>query len=1067
MASTSGAIRQAHASVRQSPTLAPGKSRLCEFLLFLAILAVICCFPLGASAQTARGAIVGTISDVSGAVIPDATVTVTELDTKQVYTARANNTGYFVVTSLLPGNYSVQAEKPGFRAKVVQPVEVNVATQVTVNLVLPVAGAAAAVTVTSEPALVDTSNASLGQVVRNKPIEDLPLNGRNFLQLALLTAGALPVAPVSENGLVYKSTVNISGGRESSNQYTIDGVVNSAGTFEGMNMALSVDAIQEFNVQRNTFSAEYGYGTSQVNVATRSGTNALHGTVYEFLRNDVFDTRQYFDKTIPPLRQNQFGASIGGPLRKGQTFFFGNYEGFRMRRANTLIATLPTATELSGDFSGEAPVIDPLTHAPFPNNMIPSDRISPLSSRIIALLPSIANGGANNFVTAPSAATDTDQFTVRLDQSWGEKDRLFARYSFLRTDIGLPSYAALSGSTVNDVAHNAGLEWTHTFSSHMLNTARFGFNRYYHKTIQEGAGGPDLLQFQNVVTNPIINGLPTVSITGYSSFGGFITHPDLVGENLFQYEDAVTWVKGAHTIKFGGGLRHIQYPHITGLFDRGLFSFAGFVSGNPVADFLLGNPFLALGAGHLPSAYLTIYQVDGYFQDDWKIHPRLTLNLGLRYERSSVPKDRYRGRLGTFDERTGTVVPGQDVEGAGLVNPDNNNFGPRIGFAWQPFQNDRTAVRGAYGVYYDVKTINELNFGLGIDLAWQQLVDFNPIFGLPPSLQWDNLFPPASSLATAGILTDDPFARTPYVQQYSLGIQQQFPRKFVFEASYVGSVGRKSNVRFNLNQGRLPAYPGEPLNVRVPYPDLGAISMSKNEGMSSYNALQTKLERRYSRNLYMLVTYTWAKSLDRGSASGDSAQDRMNPQAEYGLSDFDQRHRFVASVLYQLPFGRGQRLLPNLSTAPNYLLGGWQLNTIVTYGSGTPFSVAIGTDGSLTGVNYQRANIVGLDNGNLPSDQRSPSHWFNTAAFEIAPQGTFGDSGRNIVIGPPTTNVDLSLFKDFPIGERSLQFRAEFFNALNHSQFGLPVADPTSAAFGQILSSKPAREIQLALKFTF
>lgn len=1067
MASTSGVIRQAHPSSRQSRTLTHGKSHLCEFLLFVAILAVVC-FPLGASAQTARGSIVGTISDVSGAVIPEATVTVTEIATKQVYTALANSTGYFVVTSLLPGNYSVEAEKAGFKPNTVQSVEVNVATQVTVNLALAVAGAAEAVTVTSEAALVDTSNASLGQVVRTKAIEDLPLNGRNFLQLALLTSGALPLAPANENGLVYKSSVNISGGRESSNQYTIDGVSNSAGTFEGMNMALSVDAIQEFNVQRNTFNAEYGYGTSQVNVATRSGTNAFHGTVYEFVRNDVFDARQYFDQQIPPLRQNQFGASLGGPIRKDKTFFFANYEGFRMRRANTLIATLPTAQQLSGDFSGAPPVIDPLTGAPFPLNQIPGDRISPLSSRMIALLPVITTGGTNNYVTAPSAKTDTDQATLRFDQNWGENDRLFLRYSLMKTVIGLPSFAALSGSTVNDMAHNVGIEWVHTFSPHVLNTARFGFNRYFHRTVQEGAGGEDLLHFQNVVTDPIINGLPMVSITGYSTFGGFLTHPDLVGENLSQYDDSVTWVKGAHTLKFGGGLRHIQYPHTTGLFDRGLFSFAGFATGNPLADFLLGNPFLSIGAGHLPTAYLTIYQLDGYFQDDWRIHPRLTLNFGLRYERSSVPKDRYRGRLGTFDESTGTIVDGPDVEAAGLVHPDNNNFGPRIGFAWQPFRSAKTVVRGGYGVYYDVKTINELNFGLGVDLAWQQILDFNPLFGLPPSVQWDNLFPPPTALATAGILTDDPLARSPYVQQYSFGVQQELPKNFVLEAAYVGSIGRKLNVRVNLNQARLPAFPGEPIDVRKPYPTLGAISMSKNEGTSSYNALQLKLEKRYSNNLYMLVAYTYAKSLDRGSASGDSAQDRLNPQAEYGLSDFDQRQRFVASVLYQLPFGRGQRYLSNASGAMNHLVGGWQLNTIVTYGSGTPFSVAVGTDRSLTGVNYQRADVVGPNNGNLPSDQRGPAQWFDTSAFALAPLGTFGNSGRNIVIGPPTNNMDFSVFKDFRITEgNQLQFRAEFFNVLNHTQFNLPVADPTAPTFGQILSAKPAREIQFALKFTF
>ncbi|MBS1850510.1 MAG: TonB-dependent receptor [Acidobacteria bacterium] len=1020
-----------------------------------------------ARAQTARGSIVGTVSDPSGAVIRDADVTVTELETKQIFKAHANSSGYYVVTSLLPGKYSVQAEKPGFQLQLVQPVEVNVATQVTVNLALPIAGTASKVNVVSEPALVDTTNAALGQVVRSKQIEELPLNGRNFLQLALLTAGALPVAPNSENGLVYKSTVNISGGRESSNQYSIDGVVNSAGTFQGMNMALSVDAVQEFNVQRNTFNAEYGYGTAQVNVATRSGTNKFHGTAYEFLRNDIFDARQYFDQGIPPLRQNQFGASIGGPIRKNRSFFFGNYEGFRSRRANTLIATLPTVQQLSGDFSGEAPIHDPLTGTPFADNIIPADRISPLSNRIIALLPAVTTGGTNNYITAPSAKNNMDQFTLRLDENWG-LNNLFIRYSLLKTDLGLPSYAALSGSTVNDLAHNAGIEWNRSLTPTLLNTARFGFNRYFHKTIQDGAGGEDLLHFQNVVTNPIINGLPTIAVTGYSAFGGNITYPDLVGQNLFQYEDAMTWVKGGHTIKFGGGLRHTQYPHTTGLFDRGLFSFIGSATGNALADFLLGNPFLAIGAGHLPTAYLTIYQVDGYIQDDWKIHPRLTLNLGFRYERSSVPTDRYRGYLGVFDEANGVIVPGQNVKDAGLVHPDNKNFGPRVGFSWQPFRSDHTVVRAGYGVYYDVKTINELNFGLGVDLAWQQILDLNPLFGLPPSVQWDNLFPPSSSLATAGILTDDPLARTPYVQQYSTSVQQQLPGSFMMEVAYAGSAGRRLNGRVNVNQARLPAYSGEPIDDRRPYPGLGEITMSKNEGLSSYNALQVKLERRYSQNLYLLTAYTYAKSLDRGSSSGDAPQDRTHPELEYGLSDFDQRQRFVTSVLYQLPFGRGQRFGANWSGFYNVIAGGWQTNAIVTYGSGTPFSVAVASDQSLTGVGFQRANVVGTNNGNLPRDQRNPTRWFDTSAFVQAPVGTFGNSGRNIVIGPPTNNVDFSIFKDFRIREgQLLQFRTELFNAFNHPQFGLPVADPTAPTFGQILGAKPAREIQFALKYSF
>lgn len=1054
----------------RQPRTSASKSSSLHALLALAVALAFLCIPGVTEAQTARGSIVGTVTDTSGAVIPDASITVTQLSTRLVFTTHANKSGYYVMTSLIAGNYSIEGRAPGFKAKIVQPVEVNVAIPTTVNVVLPVAGVKQTVTVSSTPDLVNTTSASLSQVVRHKAIEDLPLNGRNFLQLTLLSAGAEPVAPVSENVGVYKSSVNISGGRESSNQFTIDGISNNAGTFEGMNIPLSLDAIDEFTVQRNTLEAEYGYGTSQVNVVTRSGSNAFNGTVYEYLRNSVFDGRQYFDKKIPPLRQNQFGVSFGGPIRKDHTFFFGNYEGFRERRATTLLATLPTAQELSGNFTGQAPVIDPLTRTPFPNNIIPQNRISPLSQRIIALLPKLNTGGANNYSTAPSASTDNDQFTVRVDQDWGQNDRMFARYTLMNTRMALPGITEYSGSTVTDVAQNAAIEWTHVISPSMLNSARIGFDRDAHNTLQEGANGKDITDFKNIVTNPIINGLPTIGIAGFSSFGGFITYPDMLVDNLFQFDDSLTWVKGSHTFKFGAGFRHTLYPHTSGLFDRGDFVFQGTATGNPVADFLLGNPFVTLGAGRLPSTVLSISQFDAYAQDEWRLARRFTLDYGLRYERNSVPTDRYQGYLPVFDVKTGTIVTGANEQADGLINPDNLDFAPRIGFSWQPFQNSRTVVRAGYGIYYDVTTLNVLNVGLGIDLNWQQYVDINPLLGLPPAIQWDNLFPPPSAATSANaMLTPDPFARTPYVQQYSLSIQHQLPDDFVLETAYAGSVGHRLNNTLDINQATLPTYSGEPISARVPYPAYGSISMTENRGWSNYNALQVKLERRYSRNLYFLASYTYSKSLDtNSSAELDVPQNSQNLAAEYALSDFNQTQRFVTSVLYQLPFGRGQRFLTNLPAVGNALIGDWQLNTIYTYASGTPFSVEIASDGSLTGGTFQRANVTGPNNGNLPDDKRTPSHWFNTSAFSVAPLGTFGNSGRNILIGPPTNNVDFSMLKNFPIGEaRSIQFRAEFFNLLNHPQFNLPIADPTSAAFGQVTSTRPAREIQLALRLNF
>ena len=412
------------------------------------------------------------------------------------------------------------------------------------------------------------------------------------------------------------------------------------------------------------------------------------------------------------------------------------------------------------------------------------------------------------------------------------------------------------------------------------------------------------------------------------------------------------------------------------------------------------------------------------------------------------------------------------------MNADNNDFGPRVGFAWQPFASPTTSIRGGYGVYYDVKPVNERNFSLGTELKFQQIVDINPILGLPPAVTWDNLFPPVAAAGSLGVLTDDPRARTPYVQQYSLSVQRELPGNLVAEIAYAGSMGRKLNRRVDINQARLPAFPGEPLAVRRPYPNFGSIVMAKGIAVSNYNALQAKVEKRFSSNIYLLAAYTFSKSLDTSSLAGDTTsgnagtpQNSRDERAEYGLSAFDQRHRFVLSYVYQLPFGRGQSHLNSLGGFANTLVGGWQINGITTFASGNPFSVqVVGVDRTNTGVfggGSQRANIVS-SNIELSSSERSVQRWFNTAAFQAAPVNTFGNSGRNILVGPGTNNFDFSILKDFRFTETmKLQFRTEIFNIFNHSQFLQPVTDPTSPAFGQITGARPAREIQFGFKFIF
>jgi hypothetical protein len=1030
-------------------------------------------------AQTTRGSIQGTVKDSAGAVVPGAEVTLTQPETGFSRTVVTNDEGDYLFPSLLPGTFNLQAQKGGFQTKLVEGVILNVAAHVRTDVTLEPQGVEEKIVVTSGTLPVDTTTAALGQVINNRAVEDLPLNGRNFLQLALLSAGASPVNITpggSDVGGFNQASINISGGRESSNQFTIDGVFNNAVHFEGLNVTLSVDGIQEFKVQRNTFSAEFGQGTAIVNVASKSGSNAFHGTAFEFIRNDALDARQFFDAEVPPFRQNQFGFTLGGPIASNKLFFFTNYEGLRRTRNNTLIGTLPTAAQLGGNFAGSPPIIDPVTRVPFTGNIIPTSRMSALSRRIVALLPQLTTGGANNFRTTPAQKSNFDQFTTRIDYQAGTNDYIFGRYSITDLEIFNPGLVAQTGLTVTDLPQNAVLQWTHTFSPTFINDFRVGFNRNLQRRFQDGAFGDNILGFQNIINDPINFGLPLINIAGFTGFGTAPTNPEVVGGNTYQYDDSVVWVTGNHSLKFGVDFRNTQFPHQPFLFSRGLFVFAGAASGNPVADFLLGNPLVSFGAGTGPNAFMGLKEISGYVQDDWKVNSRLTLNLGLRYQRISAISDRFRGRLGVFDEGTRRIVLPSEIESLGLAKADNNDFGPRVGFAWQPFAEAHTSVRGGYGVYYDVKPVNERNFSLGTELRFQQIVDIFQILGLPPSVTWDNLFPAVPAAGSLGILTDDPRARSPYVHQYSLSVQRELPAKIVAELAYVGSSGHKLNRRVDINQARLPAFPGEALSARRPYPAFGSIVMAKGIAVSNYNALQAKLEKRLSNNLTFIAAYTFSKSLDTSSLAGDTTsgnagtpQNSQNERAEYGLSAFDQRHRFVFSYLYQLPFGKGQAHLNSVSSLGNALVGGWQLGGIATFASGNPFSVqVVGVDRTNTGVfggGSQRANVV---SPNTTVSDPTVERWFNTAAFQAAPTETFGTSGRNILVGPGTNNIDFSVLKDFIFTETmKLQFRTEIFNLFNHPQFLQPVFDPTSPAFGQILGARPAREIQFGLKFIF
>jgi hypothetical protein len=1011
--------------------------------------------------QTSQSAIFGRASDPKGAMLPGVRVTATNLENGAMSHATTNDEGAYVIPSLLPGRYRVNAEANGFTQQTLPALDLLVDARSEVDFSLQIAGIVTNVTVTSAVPAVDTGSASIGQVIEEKTIRDLPLNGRDFLQLVLLSAGASPTAAGADVTTFNEQSVNISGGRESSNQFMLDGVFNNTIHFEGLNIQPSIDAIQEFKVLRNTLPAEFGHGTAIVDLITKSGGTRFHGTLYEFLRNDVLDSRQYFDTAKPPYRQNQFGGTLGGPLSH-HTFFFGGYEGFRSLQAITVLSTLPTAQMLSGNFVGSSPVTDPQTGMPFPGNIIPSIRFSAITKRMLPFLPAVTAGGGNNYVAAPSTLNDLNQYNIRIDHQFTDRDSIFGRYSIGTVNLYTPGLIPLTGLTVSDKPVNATVQWTHIFLPTLLNNALIGFNRNYQQRIQDGANNPslNLLQFSNAINSPINFGFPTVILAGYNAFGTSLSLPELVGGNTFQYGDTLTWVKGRNTYKFGLDIRNTQMPHTPYLASRGEFAFEGTSTGNPVADFLLGLPFISVGGGKGPTAFMSMLGTSFFAQDDFIVSRRLTLNLGLRYDRLSALSDRTRGRLGVFDPVRGVVVPPADVEKDGLVNPDDTNVGPRLGFSWQPFADGKTAVRGGYGIYYDQKPLNEYNFSLGTELTYQELVG---------TQEWDTLFPAAAG-SPPGILSDDPYARTPRVQQYSLGIQHELPWEMTLEAAYAGQKSVHANGRSDLNQARLEAYPGEPLANRRPYPNYASIYAVNDSDYANYNSLQSTLQKRASRNLFFLAAYTYSKSLDIQSSAGDVMQNAHNILAEYAPSDFNQTNHFSFSSNYVLPFGHGQRYGAGAGGAMDRLIGGYQLNGIYTYSTGNPFSVAVaGVDRSNTGTfsgGLQRANLTGAGGG--ISGPHIVNEWFNTNAFVVAPENTFGNSSRNLLDGPPINNLDFSLIKVMPIVEGvKLDFRAELFNILNHPQFELPVSDPTNPAFGQLNAVRAAREIQFALKLNF
>ncbi len=1046
------------------------------------------------------GTILGTIRDGSEAVIAGAKLSAANKATGQIRTANTDAQGNFVLSSLPIGAYTVTAQSTGFKQSVVSEVVLQVDQQARLDFTLEIGDATTRIEVSTAPPLLVTDSSAVGQVVDNKKILDLPLNGRNFTQLAALTPGALTTQVTGQAGPLTGSTkVQIAGGQSSKTEFLIDGISSQEQGLDGVQFVPSVDAIGEFKVQSNAFAAEYGRGTAIINATIKSGGNELHGTLFHFLRNEKLDARNFFSPTKGAYRQNQFGATAGGAIVKNKLFFFGNYEGNRIRRGLTRNTLLPTANFRNGDFSTLASVVrDPLTREPFPGNRIPASLLSAPSRNLLQYIPS-PNNAASTLAYIAGRPLNADQGNGRVDYQITPNDLLYLRYSRnVQEDIN-PGAVPESGQLeLQSRAHNAALSYTRILGPRVINEARLGYTHLYTFGSPQGLGTNYTVQsgirgFNE--TSATFPGFPNINVTGYGILISTLQfRPAIAPFETRQFLDNVTFIEGRHTMKFGFDYRQFHYSEANGgTASRGLFNYTGVYSGNGFADYLLGYPNTGTRSYPTNQFGLSDRQYHFFAQDDFKVSSRLTLNIGLRYEWNSAPIPDH-AQAGVFDFQTGRIILATLPDGsinlrtqqvAPIVYPfykdrfvlakdiglprtvqrqSHNQFAPRFGFAYRPFSGNRTVVRGGYGIFYLLARGNTHASYQSYSLPF--IYDDTKTNSTPiPTFRTENFFDNPFALGTPRIVGMDLVLRSPYAQQWNLSVQRELLSNLTLDVAYVANKGTRLEQTFRENF--VQPGPGS-VQARRPYPQFGNGDRFSNGANSNYHALQVKLEKRYSAGLSLLSAYTWSKLIDDTNVdSQGTVQDPRNFKLERALGNFDATHRLVTSFGYELPFGAKKRFAATLPAAANTLIGGWQLGGIVQYQSGFPFTPTMGSpDPANVGGTYARRpnRIASGEITNWTVDR-----YFDTSAFQTPAAFTIGNSGRNILRGPGIANWDLSLFKNTIIRERyRLQFRFEAFNAFNKSQFLNPNNNTdVGGPGGRILSARDPRLMQAALKLYF
>jgi Carboxypeptidase regulatory-like domain/TonB-dependent Receptor Plug Domain len=1062
--------------------------RRAGLLLFVVLVACFAASP--ALAQVDTGSILGTVRDKTGALVPGATVTVHEATTNATMSLVADAVGNYVATPLRIGTYSVTAELAGFRKETREGVVLRVQDRLRIDFVLEPGQVSESVVVNGEAPLVQSETSSLGEVVDARQIENLPLNGRNFIDLATLTTGVIRTAEGS-NGNV-NATFVVNGTRGGQNNYLLDGIDNNSNDGGEAALYTNVDALEEFKVQTSTYSAEFGRsGGAVINASIKSGANTVNGSAFYFLRDDSLDARGYFedpDSQKAPFHLQQFGGTLGGPIQKDKTFFFVDYQATRRHSNDTEIFSVPTAAQRHGDFSGPGNnvIYDPLTGQPFPGNVIPANRFDPLAANFVNLYPDPNQDGLkNNYLVNPLSTNTVNQGDVRLDHQFSTNDRAFLRVSLTKAHTfvepplpGLANGGDYGAGNNDSTTWGAALGLTHIFSNNTINELRVGFNHV------KGADGttvggqqapPPELTVPGVENDPAVAGITVFSPAGYSHVGDPEFIPTYTLTQELQISDTLSLVRGRHSMKTGFQLRKSYFDLFQIPDPRGKFSFDGEFTQDPdhndgtgdaLADALLGYSS-QIDISNITQTHNRTPVLGTFFQDDFKVKSSLTLNLGLRWDYTG-PTVEADDRQSNFDYATGQIlVANQNGNSRGLVDVDKLDFAPRLGFAWTPGTDGKTAVRGGYGIFYGAQEVRT-GFQLGYSMPFFFALSKSSEFGVTPAAYVQQGFPPLdpASASFPTILSADQRFKSPYYQQWNISVQRDIGWNTLLEVAYVGSKGTHLQVLRDYNQA--PPGPGDPQDRR-PYPLYGDFGSITNAGSSTYNSIQLKLNKRWSNGIWLLSAFTYSKAYNDQPeicCASPWPPDSYNIHAERGPADYDERYRSVTSFAWDLPFGKGRRFLDTEGVL-NGIFGGWQFGGIVTIAAGFPFSPAISQDTSNSGTFGQlRPDLI----GNPTVANPSPAQWYNPAAYATPAEFTFGNAGRNSLVGPGTRNADLYVRKEFKLGNRTrLEVRVEAFNAFNHPNFGLPdnyIDDGESA--GTITStSLHQRQIQFGARLAF